>query len=1507
MEHLEKYYSKDYIEGLSSEMNFEEFLRLIKEISVKSGAQVKILDNGTIHLSGADNVLQAIHNSIEGIGHSDSTTENVETPPSENKTYNNKTEDSDQGYTPEVSSNEHDSIVDNLVVQLETSNNSSDSTAQTQDTSAPSPSTNQEGSPELVLDALGLFEKPMVETGTLVDIDDTTSTGALISGNTNSEISPAVTHVTPQDVTIADDNNEDIDTGPQNADPIAMSDTLSVNQDTVSANIHTALLSNDTDNEALDISSVNTVGTLGNIVFNDIGNTITYATGNSFDYLAAGETTTDTFFYTASDGLGGTNTASVTVTVTGVNDGPVAQNDTFTTDEDTNTNGNVFQNNGNGIDVDIDTTDSFTVTAVSGSVANVAVSTDGSHGGSFTIQSNGALSFNVDNDFQDLGTGATRDTTITYTITDTQGATNTATVTVTVTGINDMPSAVDDGIYNETDEGGSTVIITEAELLANDTDPESDPLDIVNITIGAGEGSIVDNGDGTWTYTSPADSLSFNGIATLTYTAQDTDGLTDTAVFDLRVFNVLTGTSGDDIITHQGNNTSHKLIGLDGNDTITGTDQRDILIGGNGDDILTGDNGDDDFIFEGNLTGIDTVIGGSGTDRILGGTGDDTFSLASFSSISEIDMGTGTDTLLGTAGDDAFNFSGITITDLDIINGNGGTDTIVGTGSGNDIDLSNVTSLIGITHINGGAGNDTIHGSQDHDLFIIESGDDRLYGEGGDDTFQLDDTLFANRKYIYGGNGTDQILGTAGDDTLQLVVLTGIEHIDLGAGTNTIIVDSGDDIDFSSITAGNFLNVTYLTDHTGNEDLTGSQGDDVFNMRADGGNDTFNGHDGNDTFNIAGTQSGDDRIDGGTGHDQILGSVGNDSLRLVSLTNIEHIDLGGGTNTIIVDSGDDLDFSSLAAGDFLNVTYLTDDTGSEDITGSQGDDVFNMRADGGNDTFNGHDGNDTFNIAGTQSGDDRIDGGTGHDQILGSVGDDSLRLASLTNIEHIDLGGGTNTIIVDSGDDINFSALAAGDFMNVSFITDDTGSEDITGSQGDDVFNMRADGGNDRFYGEGGNDTFNIAGTQSGDDRIDGGTGYDQILGSAGDDSLRIIVLTNIEHIDLGAGTNTITVDYGDSVDFSSIAAGDFLNVSFIADDVSAEDIIGSQGDDIFQINADSGNDEIYGDEGNDTFMISGTQNGDDRYHGGNGYDRILGSAGDDSLRLDMITGIEHIDLGGGTNTIIVDYGEDFDFSSFAAADFLNVSFIADDVSAEEITGSQGDDIFQVRADAGNDIFNGHDGNDTFLITGIQNGDDRYDGGNGTDQILGSAGDDTLRIRALSNIEHIDLAGGNNTILVDYGTTLDLSGFAAGTVLNVTLTDDVSIETIHGSQGDDIFRTRSDSNIDILYGEDGADTFMFDAAQHTADTIADFDVSEGDKIDISDILSYDSSIGDLISDFVQLVADGDGDPANGSGNVTLMVDIDGTENGTAYQSFAIFDDQGQTLADLINNGHLVIE
>ena len=79
-------------------------------------------------------------------------------------------------------------------------------------------------------------------------------------------------------------------------------------------------------------------GTYGTLHLNANGS-YTYALDNTnpaVQALAEGQTVTDVFNYANSDNHGATSTASLTVTVTGTNDAPVAVADTAAVKEDTN-------------------------------------------------------------------------------------------------------------------------------------------------------------------------------------------------------------------------------------------------------------------------------------------------------------------------------------------------------------------------------------------------------------------------------------------------------------------------------------------------------------------------------------------------------------------------------------------------------------------------------------------------------------------------------------------------------------------------------------------------------------------------------------------------------------------------------------------------------------------------------------------------------------------------------------------------------------------------------------------------------------------------------------------------------------------------------------------------------------------------------------------------------------------------------------------------------------------
>ena len=111
----------------------------------------------------------------------------------------------------------------------------------------------------------------------------------------------------------------------------------------------------------------------------------------------------------------------MTVTVTAVNDAPVAVDDSATTAEETPVGGSVLTN-----DTDVDGATTLTASLV----ANAA-------NGSVTLASDGSFTYTPAANF--AGSDS-----FTYTASDGTAASNVATVTVTVTGVNDAPVAVDD-------------------------------------------------------------------------------------------------------------------------------------------------------------------------------------------------------------------------------------------------------------------------------------------------------------------------------------------------------------------------------------------------------------------------------------------------------------------------------------------------------------------------------------------------------------------------------------------------------------------------------------------------------------------------------------------------------------------------------------------------------------------------------------------------------------------------------------------------------------------------------------------------------------------------------------------------------------------------------------------------------------------------------------------------------------------------------------------------------
>jgi len=108
---------------------------------------------------------------------------------------------------------------------------------------------------------------------------------------------------------------------PPNLPPLAHNDTFVTDEDRLVTITRPGVLFNDFDPDVYDllhVTAVNTSGTLGVVVAWGPRGAFTYDPNGQFDYLQAGNSTTDSFTYTVSDACGGNDTATVTINITGV-------------------------------------------------------------------------------------------------------------------------------------------------------------------------------------------------------------------------------------------------------------------------------------------------------------------------------------------------------------------------------------------------------------------------------------------------------------------------------------------------------------------------------------------------------------------------------------------------------------------------------------------------------------------------------------------------------------------------------------------------------------------------------------------------------------------------------------------------------------------------------------------------------------------------------------------------------------------------------------------------------------------------------------------------------------------------------------------------------------------------------------------------------------------------------------------------------------------------------------
>ena len=974
--------------------------------------------------------------------------------------------------------------------------------------------------------------------------------------------------------------------------PVAVADIKSGLEDTILTG-SVATNDSDVDDGAVLSYSLNapvaglSIATDGSYSF-DAGNA-------AYQHLAQGATTNVVANYTVADQHGASSISSLTITLTGTNDAPVAVADTNTADAvveagvnpgntpfagDTSASGNLLAND---TDVDDATVKSVVNTGTqTGTYGSVLINADGS----WTYSLN-----NADPDTNGLTQGQAANEVFSYTMRDQFGATSSSTLTISITGTNDAPVAANDAASGNEDSA-----ITTGSVLANDSDADQ-TLSAANITAftQAANGTVTNNGNATFTYNPNAN---FNGTDSFTYTLTDAFGATSTATVNVTVAAVndaplatITPTSYaateqvslnlknnglavSDIDAGAGNVTLTLSVG-EGTLTVSaGTSGASVANSGTSSVAISGTVAQVNALLNSNATSSVAYIDNTNTPSASttltmtvndnGNTGSggslvstDTATIA-ISAVNDAPVNNGL-AAFSTNEDTAKSITGLSISDADagaatltttlaVAHGalvvTGGSAAISGSGT------ASVTLTGSLAAINATLASNVTYTPQlnyfGSDSLTMSTNDGGNTGSGGaltdTDTvtatvISVNDNPVVTADRLIVSTSTAVSISTAvllaNDTDIDGAALT-ITSVGGATGITGLTLNANGTVTFTSgntagATAGSFTytandgnggtatgTVTIDVRAIGNAnavdtiDLSGAGVYQASYIDAGGGadgliggaaGDTFLGGSGNDT--LSGT-NGNDLLIGGDNNDTLVGGAGNDILR--GGQNNDDIDGGAGTEDLI-------DFSDATAGTGITTFTLTQSAGSTVFNTPGGTNL-------GSDTYRNIEG-----VIGTGSA-DNITGSAGNDILRGGAGNDTLNGAGGT-ADLIDFSDGsaglTFTLVQGAGSTFNATAAGLGSdtYSNFEGVIGSNFADALTGSSAADV--LRGGGGNDTIGGG------------AGDDRIVGGTGADILTGGADNDTFVFDTAPN--------AVDSIT-DFDAS---GSVANGDLIEFSLAA------------------------------------------------------------------------------------------------------------------------------------------------------------------------------------------------------------------------------------------------------------------------------------------------------------------------------------------------------------------------
>ncbi|MGY3038072.1 VCBS repeat-containing protein [Bradyrhizobium sp. USDA 4354] len=905
------------------------------------------------------------------------------------------------------------------------------------------------------------------------------------------------------------------------------------------------------------------------------------------------------------------------------------------------------------------------------------------------------------------------------------------------------------------------------------------------------------------------------------------------------------------------NGTFNEFVGMGGNDSITG-------------------NGNTRVSFT-NATGAVTVDLLAGTASGDASTGNDTFNgvnavMASMfnDTIRGSSITTATETFTGLAGDD-------------FIDGRGGFDII---------SYNNIYFATGPVTINFTAGTATGDSSIGNDTF---RGIEGAQGTAFNDVFTA--TSFGASGFQnpavnnVGNNGNfNQFEGLAGNDTITgngntRIIYAGATDavtINLQAGTATGGSSIGTDtyVGVNSAT-GSSLNDTYNA--TGFTGVTSAGSFGTFNL-FEGllGNDTITGN-GNTRVSYSQASGGvsvnlsTGVVSGAAGADIITGGVNsvqgsNQADTLTGGSNDEFFFGGGGTDTINAGGGND---------------GITGQGGNDTIDGGAGTDMvtfsgsqsqYNITTAGSiqvQDTVLNRDGTDILtNVEALQFSDaivllsagaagSPIDLSTqqfsGAAPVIGTAGDDYLRVGSNIFGHQLNLGAGTGDTVLLNG------TFGNGYTLNL------TGVESLIGSGNDEFVNLTTTanglvvdlgGGNDQLSLAGGANTLSLLG-------VEGIGGADFGATPGVNDILTLSTTVTGLNVSLGNGDNTIYLAAG---------ANSFVNI------YDVNHMYGSGSDDILTVTgaiAAANGVAIDLGEGDDSIVLNANFAG----FAAVGVEHINGNSADNSLSLTNNVNGTAIDMGGGNDWVSLANG--VNSLSISGVENLNGSDFTGNLNPSDDTVTLLNTVSGVTVNLGEGTAN---------VLNLAEGSNSFDNLWNVNLLNGSSSDDILTLQG-SPANVIDLGDGNDTL-----------NFNAN-VYDITVTN---VETVNAAANFDritIGNTSGNTTItagasaDEIFASAGQDNFRFvsvaDSAQGAADTIHNFDAA-------SDSFTF-SAIG-VAGGHIEYVDGADllgGNQASahllnfGPGNDALQIDING--DGASDMEISLQNATGQ----LHNNNFLV--